>query len=313
METTIPVRKIFGTAARLLGAVVLMAVAFLVSAMVSSANAVQLSPEEAALSGQMVLVVSAVNALILSYLALRSRWHGWKLAGALFLAQYGIETFMMQIETVVFNQALQLTWEQAVTLFVSGFVRALIFAPLAVVVLGKTRKDESATTENTRLVFSAREWATRLTILAALYAVIYFVFGYFVAWQSPDLRQFYSGSTDILPFFAHMARTLTTDPIVVLVQFVRGYLWVLIVLPVVRMFKGGTIETCFALVLLLAVMSTDFVLFPNPYMPEAVRIAHFTELWSSMVLFGVLTGWVLLKKQVWSKPSLPIAGAAQHT
>lgn len=295
MKTTISVKEILGTVARLLGAVVIMMVAFFVSAMVSGADAVQLSPEEAAISGQMALLVSTVNALILSYLALRSRWHGWKLAGALLLAQYGIETFMSQIETVVFSQALQLTLEQAVTLFVSGFVRALIFAPLAVVVLGKIRKDESVTTENTRLIFSVGGWATRLTILAALYTLIYFVFGYFVAWQSPDLRQFYSGSTDILPFFAHMARLLSADPTLALVQFVRGYLWVLIVLPVVRMFRGGTLETCFALALVLAVLLSDFILFPNPYMPEAVRMAHFPELWSSMVLFGALTGWVLLK------------------
>ncbi|MBC8507049.1 MAG: hypothetical protein ISR58_15855 [Anaerolineales bacterium] len=296
MKTTIPVLKILGATARLLGVVVLMVVAFFVSAIVSSADAVQLSPEEAALSTQMIFLVSATNALILSYLALRSRWHGWKLAGALFLTQYGIETFMSQIETVVFNQALQLTSDQAVTLFVSGFVRALIFAPLAVVVLGKTHKDESVATENTRLIFSPGGWATRLTILAALYTLIYFVFGYFVAWQSPELRQFYSGSTDILPFFAHMARALTTDPILVLVQFVRGYLWVLIVLPVVRMFKGGVLETCFALALVLAVLLSDFILFPNPYMPETVRMAHFTELWSSMAFFGALTGWVLLKE-----------------
>ncbi len=85
MKTTIPIIKILGTAARLLGAAVLMVVAFFVSAMVSGANAVQLSPEEAALSGQMALLVSTANALVLSYLALRSRWHGWKLAGALFL------------------------------------------------------------------------------------------------------------------------------------------------------------------------------------------------------------------------------------
>lgn len=296
MKTSNPILKVLGTAARLFGAVVLMVVAFIVSGMVSGADSVQLSPAEAQQAGSMMLLVSAVNALILSYLALRSRWHGWKLAGALFVAQYGIETFMSQIETVVFNQALQLTTEQVVTVFVTGLLRALIFAPLSVWILGKTRRDDSASAENTHLVFSPAGWAKRLTLLAALYVVVYFIFGYFVAWQSADLRQFYSGSTEILPFFTHMARLLTTDPTLAVIQLGRGYLWVLIVLPIARMFKGGMLETCFALALALAVLLSDFILFPNPYMPYAVRMVHFTELWSSMAVFGVLSGWVLLKK-----------------
>ncbi|MEZ4663673.1 MAG: hypothetical protein R2911_39570 [Caldilineaceae bacterium] len=293
MKTTNPLLKKIGITARLLGAAVVMLAAFMAGALIAGTDAPQLSPAEAQMSAQIMLLVTTVNALILSYLALRSRWHGWKLAGALFLAQYGIETVMPQIETVVFNQALQLSTPQIVSLFVSGFVRALIFAPLAVWVLGKSRRQETAADLNDRLHFSGRAWAIRLTLLAALYTVIYFVFGYFVAWQSPALRQFYSGSTAILPFFTHMAQTLASDPWLALVQFGRGYLWVLIVLPVVRMFKGGMVETCFALALVLAVLLADFILFPNPFMPAAVRLAHFVELTSSMALFGVLIGWVL--------------------
>jgi hypothetical protein len=298
MQTTNPVLKVLGTSARLFGAVVLMFVAFMVSSMISGADAAatQLTPVEAQMSGMVVMLVSLTNALVLSYLALRSRWHGWKLAGTLFLFQFGIETFMSQVETVVFNAALQLTASQLVSVFAAGFIRALIFAPLAVWILGKTRKDEAAELPNTRLVFSAGEWVKRLGILAVMYVVVYFVFGYFVAWQSAELRQFYTGSTDILPFFTHMAGVLRSDPRLVLIQFVRGLMWVGLVLPVVRMFKGGTLETCFAVALSLSVLLAIFVLFPNPYMPEPVRTAHFYELSSSMLTFGALTGWILMKK-----------------
>ena len=294
MSSMFSLRKGLGMAVRLLGVVFVMVLAFMVSAMVLGSDAPQLSPAEAQLSGQVMLLVCALNALILAYLALRSRWHGWRLVGAIFLAQYGIETFMPQIETVVFNQALQLPTAEIVSLFITGFLRALIFAPLAVWLLGKFRTDNAVARSNNALHLSIREWAMRLTLLAALYMVIYFLFGYFVAWQSPALRQFYSGSTSILPFFTHMAQTLRGDPWLAPIQFGRGYLWVLVVLPVVRMFRGGVWETGFALALLLAVLLTDFILFPNPFMPEAVRMAHFSELWSSMALFGVLIGWILL-------------------
>jgi hypothetical protein len=289
--------KPLGTLARLIGAVVVMIIAFMVSSMVSGADmAVKLSAAEAQLSGQVLLLVSAVNALLLSYLAWRSRWHGWKLAGALFLVQFGIETFMPQIETIVFNSALQLSASQIFTIFATGFVRALVFAPLAVWILGKTRKDAAADEPNTRLRFSRSGWIRRLSLLGVLYVIVYFLFGYFVAWQSADLREFYSGSREILPFFTHMAGVLATDPLLMLIQFVRGLIWVGLGLPIMRMFKGGKLETGFAVALALSVLLSDFILFPNPYMPEVVRMAHFTELWSSMAVFGALTGWVLLKE-----------------
>jgi len=285
------------TLARLLGAVVSMLIAFMVSSMLSGADsAEQLSAEEAQLSGQVLLLVSAVNALVLAYLDLRSRWHGWKLAGTLFLVQFGIETFMSQIETIVFNNALQLTFNQVFTIFAMGFVRALIFAPLAVWMLGKTRKENLSAEPNPRLVFSMGEWAKRLTLLAVLYIVVYYLFGYFVAWQSADLREFYTGSREILPFLTHMARLFTSDYWLTPIQFVRGLMWVGLVLPIVRMFKGGKLETGFAVALALSVLLSDLILFPNPYMPEPVRMAHFTELWSSMAVFGALSSWVLLKK-----------------
>ncbi len=298
MKTTSPIFPVFGTIARLLGAAVAMFIAFMLSAMVSGADAAQLTPEEATLSGQMVLLVSFINALVLSYLALRSRWHGWKLVGALFVTQYGIETFMSQVETVVFNQTLQLTVEQVVTVFVSGLLRALIFAPLAVWILGKMRPAKSADVPSThRLAFSSLEWVKRLSLLAGLYVVVYFIFGYFVAWQSAELRQFYSGSSEILPFFTHMVGVLRDDPMLALIQFVRGYLWVLVVLPLVFMFKGGKLETTFALALSLSVLLSSLILFPNPYMPEPIRMAHFYELMSSMIAFGGLVGWVLLAEK----------------
>jgi hypothetical protein len=289
--------KPLGILARLLGAVVIMIIAFMAGSAVSGSDAaVRLSAAEAQQSGQVLLLVSLTNALLLSYLALRSRWHGWKLAGTLFLVQFGVETFMSQIETIIFNGALQLTASQVFMVFVMGFVRALIFAPLAVWALGKTRKDAAADEPNTRLTFSLTGWVQRLGLLGVLYVIVYFLFGYFVAWQSADLREFYSGSRNILPFLTHMAGLVVTDPWLTPIQFVRGLMWVGLALPIVRMFKGGTLETCVAVALTLGILLAVFVLFPNPYMPEAVRMAHFTELWSSMVVFGALTGWVLLKK-----------------
>lgn len=299
------VRNIFGLAFRLVGVVVVMILAFIVSSMLINTDSIHLTPEEQALSGQVAILVSAINALILSYIALRSQWFGWKLIGALFLLQFGLETFMSQIETVVFRQAMNLSVEQIAPLFVTGFVRALIFAPLAVIILGRFRRKQFSG-ESTELNFSVKEWAARLTILAVIYVVVYFLFGYFVAWQSPDLRQFYSGSSELQPFASHMAGIISNDPMLILIQLIRGYLWVVVVLPIVYMLRGKRIETCIALAVTMAVLLSDYIFFPNPYMPEPIRMAHFTELWSSMAVFGALIGWVLLYNHAKLKRSEPI-------
>lgn len=181
-------------------------------------------------------------------------------------------------------------------IILSGLVRALVFAPLAVFVLGKARQDPTADEPNPRLVMTSAERVRRLSILSIAHAVVYFLFGYFVAWQWAETRQFYSGTTDLLPFFAHMANTFRADPALPLFQLLRGFMWAGLALPIVRMFKGGRVETSMAVALTFSVLLATLALFPNPYMPTLVRQSHFFELSSSMLVFGALTGWTLTKK-----------------
>jgi hypothetical protein len=141
------------------------------------------------------------------------------------------------------------------------------------------------------------EWVMQLSTLAIAYAVVYFLFGYFVAWQWAATREFYSGTTDLLPFFTHIANTFRADPALPLFQLFRGFLWAGLALPIVRMFKGGRVETAIAVALAFSVLLASLVLFPNPYMPTLVRQSHFFELSSSMLVFGGLTGWWLAKKE----------------
>jgi hypothetical protein len=45
--------------------------------------------------------------------------------------------------------------------------------------------------------------------------------------------------------------------------------------------------------LLFAVLVNAQLLLPNPYMPDAVRMAHLIETASSTFIFGLLVGWLL--------------------
>jgi hypothetical protein len=140
--------------------------------------------------------------------------------------------------------------------------------------------------------------------------VVYFMFGYFVAWQWAETRLFYSGSTTIKPFFTHFWDLFRTDPLIIPFQILRGALWTLLAFVIVRMMKARRWEVALAVALTFAaLLSAAIGLFPNPYMPAAVRQAHFIELVSSMLVFGGIAGWVLyggendISSAIWQRHS----------
>ena len=141
----------------------------------------------------------------------------------------------------------------------------------------------------------ASEWLWKLAVIAIAYVILYFTFGYFIAWRDPAVREYYGG-TDEGNFFSNMAATVTNMPWLVPFQIFRAMLWTALALPVVRMMRGNWSETALAIGLLFAVVMNTQLLLPNPYMPEAVRITHLIETASSNFIFGVLVGTLLPRR-----------------
>lgn len=239
------------------------------------------APEEASQAGLALLIVSLVDSLVLSYIILRSRWFGLKLMAAVFVIHFGVQTFMSQIETLFFINAVKIPMDVLVGVIGTGLVRALIFAPVAVFVLGKFR-GSAETGASSRLALSTKQWVTRFVILALVYVVVYFGFGYFVAMQWAEARNYYAG-------------TFTPDLTLPLFQILRGVMWAGLALLVVALMQGKKWETYLAPGLTFSVLLASSLIFPNPFMPFAVREAHFFELISSMLTYGVIAGWVWLR------------------
>src|SRR5713101_6802031 len=76
----------------------------------------------------------------LSYIILRSRWHGWMLVGAVFVSMYGISTVASQLDSVAFLTN-KLPQGMIRAIFVQGAIAAALFAPLGVLALGKLPLD----------------------------------------------------------------------------------------------------------------------------------------------------------------------------
>jgi ABC-2 type transport system ATP-binding protein len=197
---------------------------------------------------------------------------------------------MTQIETLYFNRAIQMGTNEMTAIVFAGALRALIFAPLAVLFLGRMRISREPEEKKTALRLS--EWGLRFLALAMLYAILYFIFGYFVAWQWEETRLFYSGTTAILPFFTHVQALFAADPLIIPFQLLRGALWTALAVLIVRIMKAKRWEVSLAVALIFAgLLSSGIGLFPNPVMPPLVRQSHFFEILFSMLLFGGIAGW----------------------
>ena len=246
--------------------------------------------EQTGASTLLLLAVCLLQVMVMTHLILRSRWTGSLLVAAVFFIFYGVTTFMPQIESAVFLT--RLPPGTLPRLFLMGVLIAVPFSVLAVLILGKRKAGVVDTQPNSRLVMPASEWAWKLVVIAVVYVILYFTFGYFVAWRRPGVAEYYGG-VDPGSFLAQMRTVLRNTPWLVPFQILRALCWVALALPVIRMLKGKWLETALSIALLFAVVMNAPLLLPNPYMPEPVRMAHLVETASSNFIFGVFVGWLL--------------------
>ena len=237
-----------------------------------------------------LVVVCVLETIVVSYLVLRSRWAGWRLILAIFFVFYGVTTFMGQSESAVFLT--QLPAGMVPRLFLMGLLIAVPYSALAVIILGKRQNESAGEQEAARPTMLVSSWPWRLALIAVAYVILYFTFGYFIAWRNPAVQAYYGG-TDAGSFLAQMQTVVRDRPWLIPFQVLRAMCWVAIALPIVWMLKGGRREIALALGFTFAVLINAQLLLPNPYMPEAVRMAHLVETASSNFIFGVLVGWLL--------------------
>lgn len=236
----------------------------------------------------MCLCVGAV----VSYLVLRSSWHGWKLVGVLFWATYGISTIATQADSLFFLSA-KMPPGLIRALFVQGAVAMALFALLAVPILGKWRRTPAsvANAEAPPLTAVAMTW--RIALLVVVFVFLYMFFGYYVAWRNPALRAYYSGA-DVGSFYEALKSNWQKEPLLFLLQSFRGLLYVACVYPLLRRLRVGPWEKAVAAAAFLACW-TMALLLPNPLMPASVARSHLWETLGFNLAFGALMGWLLGK------------------
>ena len=280
----------------------MVVVYFMASAILLPEMAATTAPEEASAAMAGVLVMIFVNVLILASIVSLSRWRGPALVLGLTFSYYGVHTFIGQIEALAFLTELgellgsgaapliEMPLDFIGAMFLLGVPLALIGVPVTVLFFGRGQEKPG----RTRFLpsMSTGQWAWKLIVVILVYWLLYFGFGYYVAWSSEALRTFYQG---IHPgsFSASLWQNLVNTPLVYPWQALRALLWVGFTLPVIMMLRDKGWKGALAIAFFVALPMNLGHLVPNPFMPDAVRLAHFVETTTSNFLFGLFLFWLL--------------------
>lgn len=229
-----------------------------------------------------LLLVGILQAAVIGYVLVRAVWHGWKLIAALFAVYAGITVFQTQIEAIVFLQYFVniIPVDAMPAMIANGVIASAIIALAAVFIFDKFKPPAEPVAASEPLHLSVVQWIWKVGALAVLYVVVYFLFGFIAVFLGGEAFQEYYGNLPIPPWFFPF-------------QIIRGAVWVLLTIPLIRMMRGSWREIGLGVALMLSVPIASLVIPPNEFMPEPVRFAHFVELLTSMFFFGWASYWLL--------------------
>ena len=241
-------------------------------------------------AGGALLISSLIDAAILTLLAARSRQRGWTLGATLGSLLFGVQIVQSLVETLIFNRDVHMPADMFAATALCGLVRDLIVAG-GIALLWRGRSGPAP-------VLSGLGW--KVPAIAALYVLCYFTAGQFIAWQSPDVRAYY-------PHAAQIHSTL------VVMQFGRGLGWAALAWLLFRGARGPSWPTALLCGLAFSGLMIPLLLFPNPYMPWAVRSVHMVEVGVSNLVFGILAICLLALPRGEQRTSVGFGGGDART
>jgi hypothetical protein len=213
---------------------------------------------------------------------------------------YGISTVAAQLDSIAFLSS-KLPQGMIRAIFVQGAIAAALFAPLAVLALGKWRPASPPPSPPAPLKLSSL--LPGLALLVPSFVFLYMFFGYYVAWKNPELQRFYDGP-ELPTFWAALKHNWTSLRWIYLLAAFRALLYLACLYPLVRMLRASRRESSLAAALFLACWTTALLL-PNPLMPASVARSHFWETLGFSLVFGALAGWLLSLTSPVPQPLLP--------
>ena len=246
----------------------------------------------------LLFIVTTVYALVIGLVVHNARGSRLQLIVGLIVAFYGVQTVVGQIEAFFFltpmgehmgagsAPVLQMPLDFILSqLIVWGSVTA-VGVPLAVLLFDK-RKKHLRKPITFLPAWTGKQWLVRIAVVVVAYELLYFGFGYFVAWKDPAVQEFYQGS-DPGSFWLQIRQVATKTPGLYGLQAFRALLWMGITFPVIAMLRKKGWTGAFITALFVSLPMNIPHIIPNPYMPAEVRAVHFAETVSSTFIFGIV-------------------------
>jgi len=296
--------------------IVAISVIMLLFLMIASAAFPMPSASESGGDGSVMVllfIITTVYALLMGIIMQTGQGSGLRLIIGVLISFYGVQTVVGQIEALFFLTPLGEDFGAGsvpVMQMPAGFIGSQFFIWAVVTIAGVLAsyfligKKRSMKQQPVRLIpkMTVRQWLWRTGVVILAYEFLYFSFGYFVAWKEPAIQEFYQGS-DPGSFVLQMQHVFSETPALLGLQAFRAVLWMLFVLPVIGMLSRKKWWGMLFLGFYAALPLTLPNIMPNLYMPEAVRMAHFTETATSTFIFGLLL-FLLFRKPFETQNSL---------
>ncbi|MCA6079213.1 hypothetical protein [Fulvivirga sedimenti] len=243
----------------------------------------------------MLLLVAFLNGTILFYYVMKSNTSGWPLILRTALLSFILQYFITQVESLWFIGALQMSRETVYALLTGGIISSILFAIIAVWMGGK----KSGVPEYSN-IGSAPQLIRIALLTVIVWPSLYFLAGYYIAWQSPDIRLYYSGSTEMLSFWEMMKMNLAEG--LYSFQIFRGIVWAAVAWYAFSVIKGTRWQNAILLGLLFSILGHSQLLLQNSIMPETVRMVHLLETVVSTFAWGMILSYSWLDAPIRSFP-----------
>ena len=220
--------------------------------------------------------------------------NGKKLYLVLVCVTFLIVSLMTQIETVLFGSAFPALTRVDVLWLLFAFLVSIAATALPVTLFFQNKN-----TVYVKWEINLKSLLIKLGIIGVIYFCLYFLFGYFVAWQFSELRTFYTNSS-VNDITQSSAQTILNSQVALFfVQVIRGIMFGVFIIPLRRIIHN---KAAFIISVCLVYLGTGMQLIvPNPLFPDIVRYAHLIEMTGSMLLFGLAAGFIM-----WGKKAKPV-------
>ena len=230
-----------------------------------------------------LVVVTLSISFLVNYLITSSNVNGVQLYGAMLVLTWGIQTFMTQVETMVFIKAFpDLDTFGVIKIIMSQLFIFALYLRIPILMHGKWKRNNEEL--KAALVLKSK-WYLWIPAIIVAYVILYFSFGLFpMSFQAT--KEYYA---------AWISSTDAGGGLKLLfIQIVRSLLWLICIFPLFFILKGSKEKKIVLAAIVMGVFTSFQLMFPNGLMPPVVRFGHFVEVFSEMLIFGALIAWMLV-------------------